>query len=124
RTTRTRSPTRSSHSSPGSMHRIRHSLLWAVALVAAAHPAFAQIRAQAEPIRSTVEAHGTEPVARDVAITNLGDAPVVVNVRWSDWTIDEFGEMALLPPGSLPTSLAGGARFEPRTFPLAAGEPG
>lgn len=107
------------------MHRLRPlHWCWAVALLATARPAFAQIRVQAEPIRSTIDARAGEPVARDVAITNLGETPVVVRVRWSDWTIDAVGEMALLPPGTLPTSLAAGVSFEPRTFSLAAGETG
>jgi hypothetical protein len=98
--------------------------LVAAALVAAAHPAFAQIQARAEPSRQSLDARVGEPIARDVAVTNSGQLPVVVRVHLSDWTIDGQGQMALMPLGSLPATLEGCMRFEPQTFSLAPGETG
>jgi P pilus assembly chaperone PapD len=101
-----------------------HTSLGAAAILAAAHPAFGQIQARAEPSRQSIDAKVGEPIARDVAVTNSGQLPVVVRVHLSDWTIDDRGQMALRPPGTLPATLEGCMRFEPQTFSLAPGETG
>ncbi len=105
----------------------RHRLVsWlaAAALVAAARPAAAGLLAQAVPVKYSLTARPGVPVARDVVIHNQGDAPVVVRVRLSDWTMDERGDLELVPAGSTPASLAGLVTFEPAQFSLQAGESG
>ncbi len=100
------------------------SRLVAVALVATARPALAGITAQAVPVKYNLTVRPGTPVARDVTIRNLGDGPVVVRVRLSDWTIDERGRMEFVPAGSTRASLAGLVTFEPGQFSLQAGESG
>lgn len=65
-----------------------------------------------------------ETIARDVTITNSGASPVVVHVRYSDWTVDPSGAITFLPPGELANSLLGSVQFEPTEFSLQAGESG
>lgn len=99
-------------------------LLWTVALVATVRPASASILAQAVPAKYSLTVREAETISRDVAIRNLGDAPVVVKVRLSDWTMDEAGDMSLVDPGTTPVSLQGSIEFEPRQFSLGPGESG
>jgi hypothetical protein len=94
------------------------------AAIAAASPAAAQLKAQAVPAKFTVTTRPGSTIGRDVAISNLGDAPVVVRVRLSDWVLTDAGEMTFRPPGSTPATLAGHVRFEPAEFSLQAGESG
>jgi len=102
----------------------RLGLWWAVALVATVRPVSANLLAQAVPSKYNLTVHAAEPVGRDVAIQNLGDTPVVVKIRLSDWTLDEAGNLTLVPAGSTPTSLQGSIDFEPRQFSLGPGESG
>lgn len=92
--------------------------------MATAGPAVAGITAQAVPVKYSLTVRPGVPIARDITIRNLGDAPVVVHVRLSDWTLDERGRMDFVPPGSMPASLAGLVTFEPGQFSLQAGESG
>lgn len=98
--------------------------LGAAAMMAAASPAFCQIYAQALPMKYNLTVRPGEPVARDVTIANLGDTPVVVRLRLSDWHLNAAGEMQFAPPGTSPYTLLGNVQFEPREFSLQAGESG
>jgi len=98
--------------------------LWAATILAAAPPACAQILAQVAPVKYNLTVRAGEVVSRDIAISNLGDNPVVVRVRLSDWTVDGKGQLALRPVGSTPGSLAGLVSLDPEEFSLAAGEVG
>jgi P pilus assembly chaperone PapD len=99
-------------------------LAWTVATLAAVQPASANLLAQAVPSKYTLTVRDEAPVSRDVSIRNLGDAPVVVKVRLSDWTMSESGEMKLLEAGATPVSLAGSIDFQPKEFSLGPGENG
>ena len=99
-------------------------VVWAVALVAAARPAHAQVFAQAVPVKYNLTVRPGEPVARDVMISNLGDTPVVVRVHYSDWELSEEGELSMAPAGSTSHSLSGVVTFEPAQFSLQPGESG
>src|SRR5262249_51967252 len=57
-------------------------------------------------------------------VRNQGDEPVVVRVRYSDWTLDDQGAINLLPAGSCPATLSGIVEFEPQEFSLGRGETG
>ena len=94
------------------------------AALAAAPPAFAQVRAQAVPAKFTVTTRPGSTVGRDVSIANLGEAPVVVRARLADWVLSEQGEMTLLPAGTTAATLAGLVQFEPTEFSLQPGESG
>lgn len=96
----------------------------AAAMMAAASPAFCQIFAQALPMKYNLTVRAGEPVARDVTIANLGETPVVVRVRLSDWHLSAAGEMQFAPAGTSPQSLLGHVQFEPREFSLGPGESG
>jgi P pilus assembly chaperone PapD len=102
----------------------RLHLLWAVALVATARAASAGVFAEAVPIKYNLTVRAGEPVARDVAVHNMGDAPVVVRVRLSDWRMDPTGDLDFLPLGSSAASLAGLVTFAPDQFALQPGETG
>ena len=95
-----------------------------IALLAMAGPVAASILARAIPSRTSVTVKPDVPVSRDVTIANDGDAPVVVHVRLSDWSLHANGELELLPPGKTQVSLAGLVHFEPEQFSLGAGESG
>lgn len=82
------------------------------------------INARALPSRASVTVKPGEPVSRDVTIANDGEATVVVRVRLSDWSLDETGELELLPPGATSVSLQGFVTFEPEQFSLGPGETG
>ena len=99
-------------------------LAWVIAFVAMARPALPSINARALPSRTSVTVKPGEPVNRDVTIANDGDGPVVVHVRLSDWTLDKNGELSLLPPGTILSSLKGLVTFEPEQFSLGPGESG
>ena len=99
-------------------------LVGAVALVATARPALPEILAQALPVKYNLTVTPGAPLSRDVAIRNLGSSAVVVRVRLSDWTMNEAGDLDLLPPGSTPASLRGNVLFEPSQFSLQPGESG
>ena len=98
--------------------------LGAAALCATASPAAAQVMAQAVPAKVTVTARPGSTVGRDISLSNLGEAPVVVRARLADWTLSDHGEMTLVPSGTTPASLAGLVTFEPSEFSLQAGESG
>jgi hypothetical protein len=59
---------------------------------------------------------------REVAVANMGDEPVVVNVRLSDWRVSPAGDIALLPTSTTSYSLDGYVTFEPREFSLGPHE--
>ncbi len=99
-------------------------LVLAAALLALATPGQAGILAEAVPVKYNLTVRPGEPVARDVAIRNLGDTPVIVRARFSDWTLDERGEMDFAPFGSMPASLSGLVSMEPSQFSLQPGEIG
>lgn len=99
-------------------------MVWAVASLAAAQPAFGSVLAQAMPSRMSITVKPGEAVSRDIAIANQGDSPVVVRVHLSDWTLSESGELGLVPPGTTPVSLQGLVAFEPTEFSLGPGESG
>lgn len=99
-------------------------LMWTVALAATVRPASADILAQAIPAKYNLTVKPGEPISRDVAIRNVGEAPVVVSVRYSDWRMNEKGDLELLPPGSTAVSLEGHVEFEPKQFSLKGGETG
>jgi P pilus assembly chaperone PapD len=100
------------------------SCVLAIPPLGMAQPSQAQLQAQVVPVKYNVTARPGQPVARDVMVANGGDQPVVVRVRFSDWTLGEHGEIALAPAGSTPHSLAGNVQFEPTQFSLAPGESG
>jgi hypothetical protein len=75
-------------------------------------------------VKYNLTARPGQRLGRDVAVRNLGDAPVVVRVRLSDWRMSEQGELDLLPAGSTPATLAGWMEFEPELFSLQPGETG
>ena len=102
----------------------RFHLLWAVALVAAARTASAGVFAEAVPVKYNLTVKPDEPVARDVAVHNMGDTPVVVRVRLSDWRMDARGELDFVPAGSTSVSLSGLVTFAPDQFTLQPGETG
>ena len=104
----------------------RGPALWlAVALLgAAAGPVSAELRARALPVRYDLTAEPGRAVQREITISNQGDAAVVVQPRWSDMTVDTAGRIGLLPPGTLPVSLASVASVEPAQFSLQPGEEG
>ena len=104
--------------------RTRIWLSWTVAALATVQSASASLLAQAVPSKYNLTVHAAEPVSRDVVVRNLGEGPVVVKVRLSDWTLDESGAMRLLDSGSTPTTLDGSIEFEPREFSLGPGENG
>jgi P pilus assembly chaperone PapD len=96
----------------------------AAALVAAAPSVSAQILAQVVPVKYNLTVRTGEVASRDIAVANLGDEPVVVRVRLSDWTVNEAGELSLAPAGTYPASLHGLLTFEPAEFSLGPGETG
>ncbi len=100
------------------------SLAWTVAVLAAVRPAFGEILAQAVPAKYNLTAKPGAPMSRDVAIRNLGDAPVIVRVRLSDWQMNEHGELNLVALGASAASLRGLVEFEPDEFSLQPGETG
>jgi len=97
-------------------------LLGAAAMMAAARPAFPEVLAQVVPAKYNLTVRPGEVTVREVEIANQGDAPVVVRVTWSDWTMDEQGNLALEPAGSTPQSLAGLVEVEPSEFSVGPGE--
>jgi len=99
-------------------------ILWAAVFLAAARPVQAELFAQAMPVKYNLTVRPGESVVRDVMVNNLGNGPVVVRVRYSDWTLSDEGLLSLAPPGSTPGSLSGCVRFEPRDFSLQPGESG
>jgi len=99
-------------------------LMWAVAFVAAARTASAGVFAEAVPIKYNLTMRPGEPVARDVAVHNMGDAPVVVRVRLSDWRMSPKGDLDFVPLGSTDVSLSGLVTFAPEQFSLQPGETG
>ena len=109
--------------SPAALKK-RFWLMWTVALVATVPSASAGILAQVVPSKYNLTVRESEPISRDVAIHNLGDAPVVVKVRLSDWTMDEAGNMSFAEPGKTPATLQGSIEFEPKQFSLGPGETG
>lgn len=100
------------------------SFLIVLALLPAASPCRAQLQSQVTPVKYNLATRPGAPLSRDVLVTNQGDAPVVVRVRFSDWALSEQGDLSLQPPGSTPHSLAGRVTFEPREFSLQTGESG
>jgi P pilus assembly chaperone PapD len=99
-------------------------LAWTVATLAAVQPASANLLAQAVPSKYNLTVRDNTPLSRDVVVRNLGEAPVVVKVRLSDWTMDEAGNINLLEPGKTPVTLQGSIEFEPKEFSLAPGQSG
>lgn len=101
---------------------------WAVAcgvlLALAALPARADLTAQALPGRLSLVLKPGETVARDVIVSNAGENTVIVHVRYADWTVDEWGNVAFLPASALAASLGGCVRFDPNEFSLEPGESG
>jgi P pilus assembly chaperone PapD len=98
---------------------------WAAALLFAAAPsASAQILAQVAPVKYNLTVRTGEVIGRDIAVSNLGEEPVVVRVRVSDWTVNQAGELSLLPAGTLPATIQGLVSFEPAEFSLGPGELG
>src|SRR6266508_2201680 len=103
---------------------LRHpAILGALALLGA-QPCSAGMLAQVLPVRCNLTARPGETLVQDVEIANQGDAPVVVHARWSDWRMDESGELTLVPAGSTPNSLAAQVSFQPADFSLGPGESG
>jgi len=100
------------------------ALIGVAALVAAAPPAFAQIRAQVAPAKYTLVLEIGKPVSRDVNVTNMSAEPAVVHVRLLDWVLSDQGEMRLAARGSTPQSIDTLVQFEPREFSLQPGETG
>ena len=100
------------------------ALIGAVALVAAAPPASAQIQAQVVPVKYNLTVQPGRPESRDVDITNLAAEPAVVRVRLSDWVMSDDGRLDLVPPGTTPQSIDSLVQFEPRQFSLQPGETG
>ncbi len=99
-------------------------LIGAVALVAAAPPASAQILSQVVPVKYSLTLQPGKPVSRDVDVTNLSGEPAVVRVRLSDWTMNDDGRLDLAPRGSTPQTIDSLVEFEPREFSLQPGETG
>lgn len=103
-------------------HRL--CLLGAVVCVATAGPASAKLLARVVPAKFNLTTRPGAPLARDIAILNEGDAPVVVRVRLCDWRLDEAGALSLAPAGSTANTLDGLVEFEPAEFSLQPGETG
>jgi hypothetical protein len=82
------------------------------------------VMAQVVPVKYSLTCRPGEAVVRDVEVANLGEAPVVVRVTWSDWQVDEPGNLTLVPDGSTPNSLKGLVEFEPREFSIGPHESG
>ena len=99
-------------------------MLGVAAWLPAGFPALAGLSAQAVPIKYNLTVRSGESVARDVLVSNLGDAPVVVRVRLADWELDQRGDMNLLPAGTTARTLKGAATFEPEEFSLQPGQSG
>jgi hypothetical protein len=100
------------------------NLLAALALLAAARPAWPGVMAQVVPSKCNLTCRPGQVVVRDVEIANQGDAPTVVHVTWSDWQLSEEGALSMVPAGSTANSLAGLVEFEPEEFSLGPGESG
>ena len=96
----------------------------AVVLVTAVCPARAGMLAQVYPAKLNLTVRRGEILTRDIVVANQGDVPVVVRPRWSDLLVDGVGNLSLLPPGSLPASLAGTVHIDPLQFSLQPGESG
>ena len=104
---------------------LRHqALAVAIALLGAGRPAAAGVMAQAVPVKYNLTCRPGEVVVRDVEIANQGEHPVVVHVTWSDWKMNEAGDLSLLAAGSSPNSLQGLVDFTPADFSLPAGQSG
>ena len=99
-------------------------ILVAVAAVSAPLPAHAGVMAQVVPVKYNLTARPGDVTVREVEIANQGDAPAVVRVAWSDWQMNEAGDLALAPAGSTPNSLQGLVEIEPREFSVPPGESG
>jgi len=94
-----------------------------LALALAAPPAaHGAVMAQVVPVKYALTCRPGEVVARDVEIANQGDAPVVVRVTWSDWQMDDDGELTLVREGSTPNSLSKLVECEPREFSIGPHE--
>lgn len=96
----------------------------ALALALAAPAARAGVMAQVVPVKYSVTCRPGEVVTRDVEIANQGDAAVVVRVTWSDWKMNDAGDLTLAPGGSTPNTLQDLAEFEPREFSIRPHESG
>jgi hypothetical protein len=93
-----------------------------VVALATATAARASVYAEAVPSKMAVDGKAEQVVTREVLVANLGDEPLVVGVRLSDWEISESGDVMLRAFGSTPHSLADCLTFEPREFSLGAHE--
>ena len=94
-----------------------------IALAVAIHrDAAAQILAQVNPVKLSLTATPGKPLLRDIQVSNLGDQPIAVRVRLSDWRLSEDGELSLSPAGSSPASLADVIHFGPAEFTLTPGQ--
>src|SRR6266850_5030436 len=104
--TPTTSPSRSSCSREDTMPFRPWSLgFLGLALALAAPPAArGAVMAQVVPVKYALTCRPGEVVAREVEIANQGDAPVVVRVTWSDWQMDDDGNLTLVREGSTPNS--------------------
>jgi hypothetical protein len=97
--------------------------LLGLALMLAAPPAArGAVNAQVVPVKYSLTCRPGEAVVRDVEIANQGEAPVVVRVTWSDWQMDEAGNLTLVPEGSTPSTLKGLVDFEPQEFSVGPHE--
>ncbi len=104
---------------------LRHfALAGTISLLAAARIASAGVLTQAVPVKYNLTCRPGEVVVRDVEIANQGEHPVVVHVTWSDWKMNEAGDLSLVPSGSTPNSLKGLVEFAPAEFSLPPGESG
>lgn len=99
-------------------------ILAAGTALAAPLPARAGVKAEVVPVKLSLTSRPGDVTVRDVEIANQGDAPAVVRVAWSDWQMNEAGDLTLVPAGSTPSSLYGLVTFEPREFSIRPGESG
>ena len=105
----------------------RHWFLVTLGLtVALAAPPAARgaVMAQVVPVKYNLTCRPGEAMVRDVEVANQGEAPVVVRVTWSDWQVDEDGDLTLVPDGTTPNSLKGLVDFEPSEFSIGPHESG
>jgi len=95
-----------------------------VAALATAAPAHAQVLAEAIPARIGLTLARGDSARREIAVANHGMEPIVVEVRYSDWTMDERGALALVKPGRVTASLEGQIGCAPSRFTVAPGDTG
>lgn len=97
------------------------SVILLLAALAAAPRAHATVLAEVSPTRLDVTVASGGTVTREVAFSNRGDSPIVLRLRYSDWTVDEHGRLGLGASDDAATSLAGLVTFDPAELRIEPG---